>query len=144
MKDLKVFRDPVYNLISFSKEEDKPVLELLDCPEVQRLKRIRQLGLSYFTFPSAVHDRFSHSLGVAYLIGVMVENLNPPQPLIISEAEEDISLSKEELKLLLQMTGLLHDIGHGPFSHAFERAVGIDHEQISQQIIKVRTSSCWI
>jgi len=133
----KVFRDPVYNLISFDKKEDKPILEIINTPEFQRLRRIRQLGLSSYTYPTAVHDRFSHSLGVTYIVGLLFDNLNIEEKSVkITTPDGDtIPLNKKELKLLIQLAGLLHDIGHGPFSHAFEKITKVDHEEMSKEII---------
>jgi uncharacterized protein len=77
MADLnKVFRDPIHSLISFDKNEDRAIINIINTPEFQRLRRIRQLGLSSYTFPASVHDRFSHSIGVAFLVGEMFDNLN--------------------------------------------------------------------
>lgn len=136
MADKKLIRDPIYNLITFDKEKEKPILALISLPEVQRLRRIKQLGFSFYTFPGAVHDRFSHCIGVAYLIGKIIDNLNLTQPINIPLDENNkVEISIEELKLLLQVAGLLHDIGHGPFSHAFERIMDIKHESWTLKII---------
>lgn len=136
-QDVKVFRDPIYGLITFSKSKSLPLLDLIDCFEVQRLKRIRQLGLSYFTFPSATHDRFSHSLGMAYLVGQILDQLDlGPTVEVPVDGSEKVVLSHDEFKLLMQMAALLHDIGHGPFSHAFEKATGIKHEKFTLDIIQ--------
>jgi hypothetical protein len=136
-QDTKIFRDPVYGLVSFDKEKSRPLLDLIDCLEVQRLKRIRQLGLSCFTFPSATHDRFSHSLGMAYLVGLILDQLDFGDSVQIPDEEGEYQdLTRDEFKLLLQMAALLHDVGHGPFSHAFEQATGIKHEKLTQDIIQ--------
>lgn len=138
MDDKKVFRDPVYNLVSFDKRAPFDVLlKLIDCPEFQRLRRIRQLGFSYITYPSAVHDRFSHSIGVAYLAGEIIDRLNGcPDEISIQDPDLTVNLPRSEFRLLLQIAGLLHDIGHGPFSHAFEKSSGIDHEEMGVKIIR--------
>ena len=134
----KVFRDPIYGLISFSKEPPSTLLKLIDCEEVQRLKRIRQLGISYQTYPSAVHDRFSHSLGVAFLVGIIFDkialSLNDSIEVKPSSGDK-IILTKSQFKLLLQIAGLLHDIGHGPFSHTFERISQSKHEEWTVKLI---------
>lgn len=133
---VKVFRDPIYNLISFDKIKDESILKIIDTPEFQRLRRIRQLGLSSYTFPTSVHDRFSHSLGVTFLVGIMYDNLNVPNKIKVSLPDgNEIEITKEQLKLLLKLAGLLHDIGHGPFSHAFEKITKKDHEELSISII---------
>ncbi|MFW5700501.1 MAG: HD domain-containing protein [Cyclobacteriaceae bacterium] len=133
---IKVFRDPIYNLISFNKKEDEPLIKILNTPEFQRLRRIRQLGLSGYTFPTSVHDRFSHSIGVAYLVEELYNSLNVPDSIevITPEGDKEI-LNKKQLKLLLKLAGLLHDIGHGPFSHAFEKVTSVNHEEMSKKII---------
>jgi HD superfamily phosphohydrolase len=138
LDDQKVIRDPVYNLITFLKNPPFDVLlKLIDTHEFQRLRRIKQLGFSYITYPTAVHDRFSHSIGVAYLTGEIIDRLNGlPNEISFDDSEGTVTLSKEEFKLLLQVAGLLHDIGHGPFSHAFEKAANIDHQAMGVRIIR--------
>lgn len=137
MADLKkVFRDPIYNLISFDKKEDEPILKIINTAEFQRLRRIRQLGLSSYTYPTAVHDRFSHSLGVTYIVGVLFDSLNTPDSIdVTSPTGDEIKLTGKQLRLLIQLAGLLHDIGHGPFSHAFEKITDVNHEEMSKRII---------
>lgn len=139
--DFKLFRDPIYSLISFDKIMDSSIIEIINTKEFQRLRRIKQLGFSSYTFPTAVHDRFSHSIGVSYVVGILFDNLGITDDIKIPTIDEDgntinISLSKEELRLLLQLAGLLHDIGHGPFSHAFEKITGTNHEEFSKLIIQ--------
>lgn len=128
----KVFRDPIHNLISFDKKEEKLIIDLINTPEMQRLRRIKQLGLSYVTYSGSDHTRFSHSLGAAYLSKRVIDTL--------SHFKND-SDSKECIKelnnnaLLLIIATLVHDIGHGPFSHALERLTGEDHEMWAIKII---------
>lgn len=139
MANTKVFRDPIHSQIAFDKKEDKPILQIIDTPEFQRLRRIRQLGLVAYTFPTATHDRFSHSLGVCFLAGELFDNLNVPAEITVQSPQgAEIALPKKHLKLLLKLAALLHDIGHGPFSHAFENITEIDHEKLSIEIIKNR------
>jgi uncharacterized protein len=144
--DKKLFRDPIYNLISFDKKKEKVILDIINCPEFQRLKRIRQLGLSSYTYPSSVHDRFSHSLGVCYIVGIMFDSLSVSDIInieTINEKEETIiiKLTPDKLKLVVMLAGLLHDIGHGPFSHAFEKITEVDHEVMSRKIISSESCS---
>lgn len=122
----KVFRDPLYNYIAFDRERDGWLIELLDCREVQRLRRIHQLGVSNFTYPGADHTRLAHSLGVTYLMRLMLEHLED-----VSDAE-----TIKNARQALLATALLHDVGHGPFSHLFEPCLGINHEQWSIAIIR--------
>ncbi len=133
---IKVFRDPIYSLISFDKNEDDIIIQIINTPEFQRLRRIRQLGLSSFTFPTSTHDRFSHSIGVAFLVDELFKTLEIQNKIeVLSPDGLSIELEKKQLKLLLKLAGLLHDIGHGPFSHAFEKVTSINHEELSKKII---------
>lgn len=139
----KVFRDPIYNLITFDKEKDLLLLKIIDTYEFQRLRRIRQLGVSWLTYPTAVHTRFSHSLGVAFLAGKIFDKLDLEEEITFNDEDGEHTLLKEELKLLLQATALLHDIGHGPFSHAFESVMNQDHEEWSVKIITDESSNVY-
>jgi len=121
----KIFRDPLYNYISIDRERDGWLLELLDTPEVQRLRRIHQLGVSYLTYPGADHNRLAHSLGVVYLMQQALNHLQVPA------AGEHINRARAPLLA----AALIHDVGHGPFSHLFEPCLGIDHEVWSKKII---------
>src|SRR5947209_3209747 len=121
----KIFRDPLYNYISIDPEKDGWLLQLLDCPEVQRLRRIHQLGVSYFTYPGADHNRLAHSLGVLHL---MFEALRH-----VATMADDAQVSNSRASLLA--AALAHDVGHGPFSHVFEPCLGVDHEAWSRRII---------
>ena len=110
-------RDPVHGLIgfgnggdTFQNETDYIALELIDTPEFQRLRRIRQLGLSDLVYPGATHTRFAHSIGVYHIARQLIEVIRRD---ISSEFDE------ERARVAL-LSALLHDIGHGPFSHVFE------------------------
>lgn len=127
----KVFRDPLYNYIAFDRKRDGWLIDLINCPEVQRLRRIHQLGVSNFTYPGADHTRFAHSLGVTHLMQMVLEHLER-----VSDAEK-IKIARQALLA----TALLHDVGHGPFSHLFEPCLGIDHEEWSIAVIRDETSS---
>lgn len=142
-EDFKVFRDPIHDLISFDKQEEKVLLDIINTPTFQRLRRIKQLGFSEYTYPTATHNRFSHSIGVSHLIGKFFDNLGyVPEKVkfkvVVDEEEKEVNLGKDELKLILKIVGLLHDIGHGPFSHAFERLMkeGFSHETMTIRIIE--------
>lgn len=126
----KVFRDPLYNYISFDRQRDGWLLELIECPEVQRLRRIHQLGVSNLTYPGADHTRFAHSLGVTHLMKLVLDHLMRVSP----------AAKVEGARQALLATALLHDIGHGPFSHLFEPCLGINHEQWSIAIIRDESS----
>jgi len=126
----KVFRDPLYNYISFDRKRDGWLIDLLDCREVQRLRRIHQLGVSNLTYPGADHTRFAHSLGVTHLMKLVLEHLER-----VSDAEKI-----KNARQALLATALLHDVGHGPFSHLFEPCLGINHEQWSIAVIRDETS----
>ncbi len=126
----KIFRDPLYNYISIDTKTDGWLLELLDTPEVQRLRRIHQLGVSHFTYPGAEHSRLSHSLGVLHLMQEALEQISK-----IDDAQT--RRSREPLLA----AALLHDVGHAPFSHLFEPCLEIDHEEWTKRIILAADSS---
>ncbi|WP_114374492.1 HD domain-containing protein [Elioraea thermophila] len=112
----KRLRDPVHGLIVFAVENDpvdRLAWRLLDTPELQRLRRIRQLGVSEFTFPGAVHTRFAHSIGVFHMARTLVRVI-AREMARNGETQDD---RKAEVALI---AALLHDLGHGPFSHSFE------------------------
>ena len=125
-KTEKIFRDPLYNYVSIDRESDGWLLELLDCPEVQRLRRIRQLGVSDLTYPGADHSRLSHTLGVLHLMQQALEHIDR-----LGHKEADVARARHPLLA----AALLHDVGHGPFSHLFEIPLGVNHESWSKRII---------
>src|SRR5262249_56962473 len=110
---------------NLEKEKDAWLLKLLDTPEVQRLRRIHQLGVSSFTYPGADHNRLAHSLGVLHL---MFEALRH-----VATMADDAQVSNSRASLL--GAALAHDVGHGLFSHVFEPCLGIDHEEWSRRIL---------
>jgi len=114
----EVIRDPVHNLIPFTGEEGAMIAALIDHPEFQRLRRIRQLGLGFLTYPGAEHSRWVHSLGVCHVARRMLDALRNRHG---DESEEYKILHPLRKEILA--AALLHDVGHGPFSHVFERAI---------------------
>ena len=128
----KLFRDPLYDYIALDKEKQSWLLDLINCPEVQRLRYINQLGLSPFTYPGASHSRFSHSLGVLCLMKECISHLKQDYP-------QHLKLLDEEALLA---AALLHDIGHSPFSHATEVIFG-NHEKRAVDIITNTTSGVY-
>lgn len=123
----KVFKDPVHNYVHV---QDDLIWRLINTPEFQRLRRIRQLGTSFLTFHGAEHSRFSHSLGVYEITRKIISQFErggyPDWP-------------KEE-RLLALCAALLHDVGHGPFSHSIEGAFQMNHEEWTCKILLGDTS----
>lgn len=122
----KVFRDPLYNYIGIDRKKDAWLLRLLDTPEMQRLRRIHQLGVSNFTYPGAEHNRLAHSLGVVHLMRAVLDHLEREDP------DQEVKSARQPLLA----AALLHDVGHGPFSHLFEPCLGLDHEEWSVAIVR--------
>lgn len=112
-------RDPIHDLIVFKERDaiDKAAWKLLKEPEMQRLRRIRQLGVSEFVYPSATHTRFAHSVGVFHNARRLMKIIKREISLGRVQGDFDDARAKTALT-----AALLHDIGHGPFSHAFEEA----------------------
>lgn len=121
---LNIFNDPIYGFIRIP---SGIVYELIEHPYFQRLRRISQMGLSYLVYPGAHHTRFHHALGAMHLMQQAIGLLR----------EKGIEISQDEEQGLLCAI-LLHDIGHGPFSHALENELvnGISHEEISLKIME--------
>ncbi len=121
---LKIFNDPIYGFIRIP---NPLVFDLIAHPYFQRLRRISQMGLSYLVYPGAHHTRFHHALGCLYLMEKAVQTLR----------FKGVAISEEEEQGLLCAI-LLHDIGHGPFSHAMEHSIveGLSHEYISLQFME--------
>ncbi|MGC9341942.1 MAG: HD domain-containing protein [Bacteroidales bacterium] len=115
----KIINDPVYGFISFPFQSN---FALIEHPLIQRLRRIRQLGLTNFVYPGANHTRFQHALGAGYLMSQAIQ--------VIRSKGHDISEGEAEAAI---NAILLHDIGHGPFSHSLEHSIveGINHEELS-------------
>lgn len=123
-KKSKIINDPVHGFLSFSEPE---IMTLIDHPWFQRLRHIMQMGVAHLVYPGAVHTRFLHSLGACHLMGKALDEL----------AAKGVEISGAE-RTAARMAILLHDIGHGPFSHALEHSLvkGISHEAISKIIIR--------
>lgn len=117
-----IFRDPVHGNISVT---DPTIFALIQSPEFQRLRRIRQLGTSFISYPGAEHTRFAHSLGVYHLMVQVLRHLSDHGCIRLSPDEHALACC----------AALLHDIGHGPFSHLFEKLTGVRHEVWVEQII---------
>lgn len=115
----KIINDPVYGFIQI---KDAEILKLVSHPWVQRLRRIKQMGIAHYVYPGAVHTRFHHSLGATHLMRQALEHLRNKQ----------IDIDDKEF-LGAQQAILLHDVGHGPFSHALEHGIvnNVSHEDIS-------------
>ena len=120
LEEVKVFKDPVHRYVQVI---DQVIWDLIATPEFQRLRRVKQLGTTYLTFHGAEHSRFNHSLGVYEIVRRMINKM-----------ENHESWNKEE-RLVCLCAALLHDLGHGPFSHSFEKVLTLDHEEFTQRII---------
>jgi HD superfamily phosphohydrolase len=120
----KIINDPVYGFITIRHEF---ILELIDHPWFQRLRRIAQLGLSHLVYPGALHNRFQHAIGAMHLMQNAVDELRIKGHKISEEEEESLLVAV-----------LLHDIGHGPFSHALEYSIAsqVHHEEISSVMME--------
>lgn len=121
----RMYRDPVHNIISLSESDpvDRLLIDLVDSPEFQRLRRIRQLGLALYTYQGAEHSRFTHSLGVMHLMTRALDWLG-----------RDVAVS-DEARCAGRAAALLHDVGHGPFSHVIEKVLGFKHEERTVEIL---------
>jgi HD superfamily phosphohydrolase len=129
----KYLRDPVHGSIGFDKTREKLIIDLINTREMQRLRRIRQLGALFLTFHGAEHTRFSHSVGVAWMAKRVFDAL---------EAAGQIPLrpkARERARLVGIAAALLHDVGHGPFSHLYEKVFNERrHEEWTRLIVTSR------
>ena len=125
-KTRKIINDPVFGFLSIP---DGVLFHILQHPYMQRLNRIRQLGLSFFVYPGAMHSRFLHSLGAMHLMHEAITSLR----------EKGVDITNDEATAAMAAI-LLHDVGHGPFSHVFEEAgmlpAGMSHEDISLMMME--------
>lgn len=124
----KVFRDPVHTYIHV---KDKVVFDVINAKEFQRLRRIKQLGPASYVFPGATHTRFEHNLGVYELTRRICNIFEEKYPSV----HPGDGLWDPNESLLAQCAALLHDIGHGPYSHTFEHLFDTNHEKMGQEII---------
>lgn len=127
-----ILRDAVHGLVSFESDEEQVVPRLMDTPEVQRLRRIRQLGVASVAFPGAEHSRFAHAVGAAHVMKVFIARLRQIhghlpfwQQLTSDRAQDALAAA------------FLHDVGHGPLSHLFEDAIPgtAHHEEWTERIV---------
>ena len=120
---MKILNDPIYGFITVPHPQ---VLALIDHPWFQRLRYIKQLGLSHLVYPGALHTRFHHALGAMHLMGLAIDVLRSKGQAITEEEALGASIAI-----------LLHDVGHGPFSHALEHSLveGISHEEVSALVM---------
>lgn len=118
MRKTTIITDPIHQVMNFSSDPKlvKCFKEVLDTRTFQRLRRITQLGMASYVFPGATHTRFSHSLGVAYLAHAVLAHLR-------ERAEDQDRGEIDQAFNQVMMAGLLHDVGHGPFSHSFEQVL---------------------
>ncbi len=121
---MKRIFDPVHHFIELEPGEAR----LLDLAPMQRLRRLRQLGLAYLAFPSAEHSRFTHALGALAMGTRAYDNL-------IHHASGGTAAQRDYQRRLVRCALLLHDVGHGPFSHACEAVLGVRHELRTQEIL---------
>ena len=123
MNKKKIINDPVYGFITIPSEL---IFDLIQHPYMQRMRYIKQLGMTHLVYPGALHTRFHHAIGAMHLMGLAVETIRSKGHVITDEEEEAVTIAI-----------LLHDIGHGPFSHALEHTIveGISHEHLSTLLI---------
>ncbi|HSQ63963.1 MAG TPA: HD domain-containing protein [Polyangiaceae bacterium] len=127
-----ILRDPVHGLVSFEADEERIVERLMDTPEVQRLRRVRQLGVTSFAFPGAEHTRFAHAVGAAFVMKLLLARLRS----IHGELPYWQQITSDRARDALA-AAMLHDVGHGPLSHLFEDAIpGVpEHEEWTRRVV---------
>src|ERR1043166_6082999 len=122
----RIYRDPVHNIIRLRTDTDEGelMMKLIDTPEFQRLRRIKQLGLGLFTYQGAEHSRFTHSLGAFHLMTRVLDRFG-----------ERYSIDSAD-RIAARAAALLHDVGHGSFSHVMEKVLNFHHEHWTVQILR--------
>jgi len=121
----RIYRDPVHNIIRLRTDTDEGelMMRLIDAPEFQRLRRIKQLGLGLYTYQGAEHSRFTHSLGAFHLMSRVLDRLS-----------ERYTIEKQD-RAAARAAALLHDVGHGSFSHVMEKVLGFHHEKWTVEVV---------
>lgn len=121
----RIYRDPVHNIIRLrtADAEGELMMRLIDTPEFQRLRRIKQLGLGLYTYQGAEHSRFTHSLGAFHLMSRVLDRLS-----------EKYEINKQD-RAAARAAALLHDVGHGSFSHVMEKVLGFHHEKWTVEVV---------
>ncbi len=127
-----ILRDPVHGLVAFEGDEERIVEELMGAREVQRLRRIRQLGVTSLAFPGAEHSRFAHVIGAAFVMKLLLARLR----VIHGELPEEQRVTRDRAREALA-AAFVHDVGHGPLSHLFEDAIPgtPEHETWTERIV---------
>jgi uncharacterized protein len=127
-----ILRDPVHGLVAFEGPEERIIEALMDTPEVQRLRRIRQLGVAFLAFPGAEHSRFVHAIGSAFVMQKLLVRLRTLQDALPADQHVTLEMGREALA-----AAFLHDLGHGPLSHLFEESIpGVPaHETWTEHIV---------
>ncbi|MGH9931794.1 MAG: HD domain-containing protein, partial [Pyrinomonadaceae bacterium] len=120
----RIYRDPVHNIIRLRTDnsEGELMMRLIDTREFQRLRRIKQLGLGLYTYQGAEHSRFTHSLGAFHLMTRVLDRLSEKH--VINEQDHTAA----------RAAALLHDVGHGSFSHVMEKVLGLHHEKWTVEV----------
>src|SRR5205807_9533789 len=120
----RIYRDPVHNIIPLRDDaEGRLMMRLIDTPEFQRLRRIKQLGLGLYTYQGAEHSRFTHSLGAFHLMSRVLDRLGEKHKF---DARD---------RAAARAAALLHDVGHGSFSHVMEKVLGFHHETMTARAV---------
>lgn len=121
----RIYRDPVHNIIRLRTDSDEGrlMMKLIDTAEFQRLRRIKQLGLGLYTYQGAEHSRFTHSLGAFHLMSRVLDRLSEKHQIAAHD------------RTAARAAALLHDVGHGSFSHVMEKVLGFHHESMTMQVV---------